>query len=259
MKKLNKEQTILTIKQQILTHNPEYVAEIYYALGANKQALEKINDVYHEIIIHNNISQETYLQDYKNHLYNLIISDENIPHFDLSTKLNDTFHAINMSPHETLLHCHQCFWLHIKNHIQTFHYHNYKDIFNNDKSQYLFEDWLIEVDEDLNRIHQTKELLHIIAEIKDFINFSNYHHIFSLILRIEAECYEQLGQEVQCDHIYQQNIKKEPHDPQLYLGYLLTLFDRYHHHISKFYQNIPFHSLDDLPSKYEIIDFMEEQ
>ena len=83
--------------------------------------------------------------------------------------------------------------------------------------------------------------------------------ILSLILSIEAECYEQLGQETQCDYFYQQNIKKEPHDPQLYLGYLLTLFDRYHHHISQFYQNIPFHHLDNSPSKYEIIDFMEEQ
>ena len=79
------------------------------------------------------------------------------------------------------------------------------------------------------------------------INFSNNHHILSLILSIEAECYEQLGQETQCDYFYQQNIKKEPHDPQLY------------HHISQFYQNIPFHHLDNSPSKYEIIDFMEEQ
>lgn len=224
MKKLNKEQTFLTIKQQILTHNPEYVAEIYYALGANKQALEKINDVYYEMVLHNNNEKDSYIQDYKNQLYSLINNNQNIPHIDLTTKLTDTFHAINMSSHETLLYCHQSFWLHIKNHI-----------------------------------HQTKELLTIISDIKEMINFSNNHHILSLILSIEAECYEQLGQETQCDYFYQQNIKKEPHDPQLYLGYLLTLFDRYHHHISQFYQNIPFHHLDNSPSKYEIIDFMEEQ
>ena len=259
MKKLNKEQTFLTIKQQILTHNPEYVAEIYYALGANKQALEKINDVYYEMVLHNNNEKDSYIQDYKNQLYSLINNNQNIPHIDLTTKLTDTFHAINMSSHETLLYCHQSFWLHIKNHIQTFHYHDYQDIFNNEKAQYLFEDWLIEVDEDLNHIHQTKELLTIISDIKEMINFSNNHHILSLILSIEAECYEQLGQETQCDYFYQQNIKKEPHDPQLYLGYLLTLFDRYHHHISQFYQNSPFHHLDNSPSKYEIIDFMEEQ
>ena len=103
MKKLNKEQTFLTIKQQILTHNPEYVAEIYYALGANKQALEKINDVYYEMVLHNNNEKDSYIQDYKNQLYSLINKNQNIPHIDLTTKLTDTFHAINMSSLETLL------------------------------------------------------------------------------------------------------------------------------------------------------------
>lgn len=180
---MTKEKTLQMIKLQIQTHNPQWLTEFYNASYNKEETLNCIHHIFNECQ-QRKLDKEVYKQKILSELSTSLPQSQ----VQLSQLLEDTYHAICISPDDYLCYCHQSFWLHIQNSITSVLKQPYNEVFQDIKSQYLFEDWLYEVDIDLNRLHATDVLLDIIQSIKQHIDFTDHEHILDLLIQIENEC-----------------------------------------------------------------------
>lgn len=227
---ITKNKCLEKIKIQLMTHNPAWLAQIYSASDHKKSTLQSIQNIYYNLALQNKFIDE---DEYKKQIESYLTPTAPLPTFQLSQLLEDTYHALCICQDEDLAYCHQSFFKHIQEEIQTTKKSHFKDIFIDQKSQDIFEDWLYELDIDMHHIQETYILLDIIKNIRQNINFSNHLDLKILLICIEADAYEDLQESEKCDTLYQQSIQKYPLSNQLYLNHSLTVLERHTQFIEK--------------------------
>lgn len=218
------------IKIQLMTHSPAWLAQIYSASDHKKSALQSIQNIYYNLASQNKIIDEN---EYKKQIESCLTPTFPLPTFQLSQLLEDTYHALCICQDEDLVYCHQSFWKHVQKEIHATKKNHFKDIFKEKKSQYIFKDWLYELDIDMHHIQETYILLDIIKDIRQNINFSNHLDLKILLICIEADAYEDLKETEKCDTLYQQSIEQYPLSNQLHLNHSLTVLERHTNFIEK--------------------------
>lgn len=187
------DQVVEIVRKQIQTHNPVWISEIFHACPNKEDTLFKMSQLYEKM--QDNFHEE----NYKKEICQIFQLDGKIKTYDFKTILNDTKHAIILSSDEMLPFCYESFWKHIKMYIDQTHIHDYSQLFDDKEIRGFFEDWLYDMDIDLERLDETPLLLNIVEEIKDVIDFTSHNELLNDINCIEKECLDQIGfKEIAC-------------------------------------------------------------